>query len=111
MQEAGYSPRFNTKPLRSNPYCIEEKKEAIDAHFGPQAVDEAYIGSNKEDEPGIALFDDRPGLTNGRTWQRVIYTQPCNQHDSGPRLTTWHDPNLFPILAQCASRYDHLMKS
>lgn len=109
MQDRGFSPRFCTKPLSSNPYCVKEKKEAIDAEFGPRAVDEAYIGRDKESEPGIALADDRPGMTNGLTWQRIIYTRPWNQHETGyPRLESWHDPNLFSILAQCAERYDRL---
>ncbi|MFZ1258746.1 MAG: hypothetical protein WAQ25_04735 [Candidatus Saccharimonas sp.] len=108
MIERGYSPRFCSKPLQKNPYCLEEKRAAIDFHFGAKAVDEAYIGRDKESEPGIALIDDRPGLGNGHTWQRIIYTQPWNQHESGLRLQSWRDPNLFPILAQCAAHYDRL---
>lgn len=111
MIEQGYSPRFCSKPLSSNPYCREEKLEAIDFHFGPKVADQAYIGRYKEKEPGIALLDDRPGMGNGLTWQRIIYTRPWNQHESGLRLESWHDPKLFPILAQCAERYDQLVRS
>lgn len=106
--EQGYHPRICTKPLRSNPYCIDEKKETIDRYFGPKAVDEAYIGGYKEEEPGIALIDDRPGLTNGKTWRRIIYAQPWNRHETGARLESWHDPSFLKIIGDCAVRYRNL---
>lgn len=108
MQEMGYHPRICSKPLRANPYCTTEKLAAVEHYFGLEAAAEAYIGGDKESEPGIALFDDRPGLGNGKTWQRVIFSQPWNQHESGMRLESWQDPRLPSILAQCAGRYDRL---
>lgn len=108
MEELGYHPRINSKPLSSNPYCREEKLASIDYHLGPVAADEAYLGSNKEEEPGIALFDDRPGMSDGKTWKRIIYTQPWNAHEDDWRLKSWQDPALPELLAACAERYDRL---
>lgn len=111
MKDAGYYPRICSKPLRSNPYCLEEKLLSIDHHFGPKAADEAYIGRDKESEPGIALIDDRPDITDGLTWKRIIYTQPWNRHETDLRLQSWQDPNLPMILAYCAERYDRLYRN
>lgn len=108
IQELGFYPRINSKPLRSNPHCREEKLASIDYYFGPTAADEAYIGSDKESEPGIALIDDRPGLHDGKTWKRVIFTQPWNAHEQDWRLESWHDSELPNLLAACAARYDRL---
>lgn len=108
MKELGYHPRINSKPLSSNPYCREEKLASIDYYFGPVAADEAYLGKDKESEPGIALIDDRPGLHDGKTWKRIIYTQGWNAHEQDWRLKSWHDPALPDLLAACAERYDRL---
>ncbi len=108
LQENGFHPRICSKPLRSNPWCVEEKLAAVDHYFGPHAADDAYIGRDKESEAGIALIDDRPELTDGMYWRRVIYTQPWNAHEEGLRIESWSDPQLLPILAQCADRYDSL---
>ena len=88
LRELGYHPRICSKPLRANPYCVEEKLAAIDYYFGPEAADTAYIGRDKESEKGIALIDDRPGLTDGTYWKRIIYTQPWNQHENGLRINS-----------------------
>lgn len=108
MVELGYHPRINSKPLRSNSYCREEKLASIDYYLGPTTADEAYLGGNKEAEPGIALFDDRPGMGDGKTWKRIIYTQPWNAHEEDWRIESWQDPTLPVLLAACAARYDRL---
>lgn len=108
MKERGYTPRICTAPLSENPYCVEEKKESIDHYFGAKAVDLAFIGKDKQQEDGICLIDDRPGLEDGRVWKRVVFNQPYNMHENDLRLNGWQDPNLFSILASCAERYDSL---
>ena len=110
-QELGYYNRVCSAPLTDNPWCVLEKLEAIDAYFGPKAADEAYIGNNKAGEPGIALIDDKPGLHDGRTWKRIVFTQPYNTMDNDLRLQDWHDPTLPHALAYCAARYDLLTTS
>lgn len=108
IADEGYRPRICSKPLSDNKWCREEKLETVEHYFGAEAAAEAYMGDDKESEPGIALVDDRPGLADGNYWQRVIYTQPWNAHEQGTRLESWSDPNLFTILANCAARYDRL---
>lgn len=108
MQELGYHPRINSAPLTDNPYCIQEKLSVVDRYFGAQAADEAFVGKDKASEPGIALIDDRPGLQDGKTWKRVVFSQPYNRADSDLRLENWADPALPQILAYCAARYDSL---
>lgn len=110
-QELGFYNRVCSAPLTDNPWCTEEKLEAIDRHFGHKAADEAFIGKDKAGEPGIALIDDKPGLTDGLTWKRIIFSQPYNIMDEGYRIDGWHDPTLPAILANCAARYHRISSS
>ncbi|MBP6037726.1 MAG: hypothetical protein KA604_00100 [Candidatus Saccharimonas sp.] len=108
MIERGYGPRSCTKPLRSNLFCTAEKLAVIDYYFGAKAADAAYIGRDKESQPGIALIDDRPGMTDGREWKRIIFTQPWNTHEDDWRIQSWADPQLWQLLAKCVERHSRI---
>ncbi|NCU37651.1 hypothetical protein EOL96_01130 [Candidatus Saccharibacteria bacterium] len=107
IKALGYHARICSAPLTSNPWCVSEKLEWLDAYLGPNVVDEAIIDKDKSRYTGIALIDDRP-VVNGSgkaPWQHVVFSQPYNNHIKAEyRLTHWQDPCLPQILAQCAMR-------
>lgn len=83
LVDAGYHPRILSSPLASNPACKEEKLESLKRllvpHFGPSAVDEAVIDTEKWKYPGLALIDDRPDAVRGSMrapWMHVLYGWP-----------------------------------
>lgn len=101
--DLGYHPRICSSPLRANPRCVDEKRQWIRTHLGAAAERDAIIDKKKEEYPGIALIDDRPGIvTAGATWQQIVFDQPYNQHIlTDLRLYGWRDPTLPALLDRC----------
>lgn len=102
--DLGYEPRVCSSPLTAHPDCINEKKQWLDHHLGPKAVDTAIFTSEKFRAHGIALIDDKPGVTGAEQadWRHIVFNQPYNQTiETDLRLHGWHDPRLAALLTTC----------
>lgn len=106
IAEAGHNTQICSAPLRNNPWCIKEKRSSLARDFGCRVADEAIIDRDKFRHPGAVIIEDNsaPLHYDKATWRLVLFDRPYNQDVSGPRIFTWHDPNLLATLEHVIKR-------
>jgi 5'-nucleotidase len=93
MLEKGHDIRFCTSHLFAYDYCVVEKYEWIDHHFGSEFVDRIILTRDKTLIRGDLLIDDKPevfGLMEP-TWEHIVYDRPHNRRITDKRRITWTD--------------------
>jgi 5'(3')-deoxyribonucleotidase len=103
----GFKPIVCTTPLKTHPYCEQEKRNWLEEHFGIQIAGEAIMTQDKTIHSGIALIDDKPVITGSATptWQQIMFTQPPNERfHSDFRLDGWGDERLVRYLRQLGAK-------
>jgi 5'(3')-deoxyribonucleotidase len=109
----GFSMQICSSPIQNHLTCHEEKIEWITKYFvpefGPDIAEEAIITRQKEECDGIALIDDRPGvsaLQHFARWRHIMFDQPYNRvYEASMRLHGWDDRNLPYFLHTCNELY------
>lgn len=91
---------FCTSPLRSFHFCVKEKYEWIEKHFGKPWIDKLILTRDKTIINADLLIDDRPdikGVNKHPVWKQVLFTACHNIHSKVPRgavrLQNWTDKN------------------
>jgi 5'-nucleotidase len=86
---------FVTSPLSQYKYCVPEKYEWIEKHFGVAWTKRLVITKDKTLVQGDYLIDDKPtqeGAMMPPQWEHVYFTQPYNAQLTTKRhLRNWSD--------------------
>lgn len=100
MLNDGHDVRFCTSHLLEYDYCVLEKYQWIEEHFGAPFVDRIILTRDKTLIRGDLLIDDKPeigGLVTP-TWEHILYDRPHNSQIENRRRLTWD--NWRPIVYQ-----------
>jgi 5'-nucleotidase len=93
MLDAGHDVRFCTSHLFEYDYCVVEKYQWVEAHFGAPYVDRIILTRDKTLIRGDMLIDDKPAVTGiaDPTWEHVLYDRPHNRAVLDKRRLTWNN--------------------
>lgn len=74
-----------TKPLDSDPTCLQDKRDWVAQHF-PKFKNKLIITPDKSLIKGAVLLDDAPKMHWLETaeWKPLIYSHPFNSHADSP---------------------------
>lgn len=91
MLERGHDVRFCTSHLFEYDYCVLEKYQWIDEHFGPEFIDRIILTRDKTLIRGDLLIDDKPEISGimQPTWEHILYDRPHNRQIQNRRRLTW----------------------
>lgn len=94
---------FLSAPMLGNEFCIEEKKESLQKHFGKEYADSAIFTHRKFTVDANYLIDDRwdikdsgrePKDTNLPSWKHILYKHSYNSdyvHKADFVIDSWDD--------------------
>jgi 5'-nucleotidase len=91
MLRLGHDVRFCTSHLFEYDYCVLEKYQWVEQHFGPEFVDRIILTRDKTLIRGNLLIDDKPQIIGIEkpTWEHILYDRPYNRDIPGKRCLTW----------------------
>ncbi len=99
----GHDVRICTAPLTAYTFCVPEKYEWIDHHFGREMVKRMILTQDKTLVKADILVDDKPEILGARTpeWEHILYDQPYNRGLPARRMTwqNWRQILLEPEFA------------
>lgn len=93
MIEKGYEVFLCTSPLQNFQYCVLEKYEWINTHFGKEWVARIILTRDKTIVNGDILIDDRPEIQGSDfpKWKHILFHQPYNSQVNKPRIVMWDE--------------------
>ena len=117
MVAAGHDVFLCTSPLVSSRWSVPDKLAWIEHHLGRAWLRRIVITSDKtlvgDRLRPCVLIDDRPQITGVAIppWEHVLFDQPYNRGEPGPRLPSWAvwREVLEPILT--AQRHERTQRS
>ena len=89
----GWNIFFCTSPLRQYQYCVPEKYEWIEKHFGHEWICKIITSKDKTLVCGDYLIDDKvqTGMNNNPIWTQILFDQPYNRNETTfKRITHWN---------------------
>jgi 5'-nucleotidase len=93
LKELGNEIYFCTSPTKEYKYCVVEKIDWIQKHFGSEWIRRIIITYDKSIVHGDYLIDDNPDIlsTSEPFWKHVIYDQPYNRHIKNKDRINWNN--------------------
>ncbi len=96
MIEAGHDVRVCSAPLKEYRYCVSEKYQWIEKHFGFDFTKRIILTKDKTLVRGDYLIDDRPEIKGSYApeWKQVLFNAPYNREVTGlPRMdwSSWRE--------------------
>lgn len=91
IEALGHDVRICTSFISRNTYCLYEKQQWIERHFGHEYVKKALFVKDKTLIKGDLLIDDKPEITGLRApeWEHIIFDAPYNRHIKNKKRITW----------------------
>ena len=109
--EAGFHVSIVTSPWWTNPTCLQDKADWVEAHLGADARRNMILGEDKTRVRGNYLIDDKPNITGHYThpeWKQILFDQPYNREVDLPRIMSWENWN--PVEFFDSLRVDEYLK-
>ncbi|XP_070579897.1 5'(3')-deoxyribonucleotidase, cytosolic type-like [Ptychodera flava] len=90
---------FCTASINKYKYCVTEKFQWIDNHFGAEFINKLVLTRDKTVVSGDLIIDDKPEITGAEknpAWEHILFSTPQNSDIHKPnqrRLSGWKDPD------------------
>jgi len=92
MASEGWDVMFCTAPLRQYRYCVPEKYEWIEKHFGSEWTRRIVMTKDKTLVRARYLIDDKiQAGEEAPEWTQILFDQPYNREYNCSRIVNWKD--------------------
>lgn len=89
----GHDVRICTSPLSRYEYCVLEKYQWVEKHFGRDFTKRIILTKDKTMVRGDILIDDKPKIDGifKPEWEHIIFDYPYNQEITDKRRLNWQN--------------------